>query len=172
MSNTILRELVSGEEAKRLLLQGIDKSCDIVSSTMSYRGQNVLFETIGGLPTITADGHDVLHQLFWEDPIEHIACEILREATKKTFEVVGDGTTLTCVLTQAFFKNSLEELAKGTSDIEIKNNIEKSVEKINAYIDSISTPVTDKLMYDIAKTSAHGDDEIAKIVQEALLRGL
>jgi hypothetical protein len=25
-------------------------------------------------------------------------------------------------------------------------------------------------MYDIAKTSAHGDDELAKIVQEALLK--
>jgi chaperonin GroEL (HSP60 family) len=42
--------------------------------------------------------------------------------------------------------------------------------KIVEYIDSIAVPVSDKLMYDIAKTSAHGDDELAKIVQEALLK--
>jgi chaperonin GroEL len=170
MSNTILRKLISGDEAKQELLKGLNKSCDIISSTMGYRGQNILFETIGGLPNITADGHDALQQLYWENEMEHIACEILKEATKKTFEIVGDGTTLTCVLTQAFFKNSLEELKKGTSSIEIKNRIDASVAKIIEYIDSIAVPIDEKLMYDIAKTSAHGDDEIAKIVQEAFIK--
>ncbi len=170
MSNTILRQVVSGDDAKARLLSGLNKSCDIVSDTMGFRGNNNLFETVGGLPNITSDGWDSLEQLFWEDPMEHIACELLKEACKKTFEIVGDNTTLTCVLTQAFFKNSLEELKKGTSSIEIKNRIDTSVEKILAYIDSISVPVDEKLMFDIAKTSAHGDEEIAKIVQEAFIK--
>lgn len=170
MSNTILRNVVSGDEAKQKLLSGINKSCDIISSTMGYRGSNNLFETIGGLPNITSDGFDSLEQLFFEDAMEHIACEILKEATKKTFEIVGDNTTLTCVLTQAFFTHSLEELQKGISSIEIKQRIDDSVEKIIKYIDSIAVPVNEKLMYDIAKTSAHGDEEIAKIVQEAFIK--
>ena len=170
MNNTILRQVLSGDEAKQKLLDGINKSCDIIGSTMGYRGSNNLFETIGGLPNITSDGFDSLEQLFFEDAMEHIACEILKEATKKTFETVGDNTTLTCVLVQAFFKNSLEELKKGISSIEIKQRIDESVEKILAYIDSIAIPVDDKLMYDIAKTSAHGDDAIAKIVQEAFIK--
>jgi chaperonin GroEL (HSP60 family) len=37
--------------------------------------------------------------------------ELLKEACKKTFEIVGDNTTLTCVFVQAFFKK-LEELKK------------------------------------------------------------
>ncbi len=170
MSNTILRQVVSGPDAKQKLLSGLNKSCDIVADTMGYRGNNNLFETVGGLPNITSDGWDSLSQLYWEDPMEHIACELLKEACKKTFEIVGDNTTLTCVLTQAFFKHSLEELNKGTSSIEIKNQIESSLEKIIAYIDGIATPVTDELMFDIAKTSAHGDEEIAKIVQEAFIK--
>lgn len=170
MSNIILKQVVSGEEARERLLKGINKSCDIVSSTMGYRGSNILFETVGGLPNITADGHDSLSQLFWADPMEHIACEILKEATKKTYEVVGDNTTLTCVLTQAFYKNSLEELKKGTSSIEIKQRIDQSVEKIVDFVDKLSAKVNDKLMYDIAKTSAHGDHEIAHIVQDAFIK--
>ena len=170
MSNTILRQVVSGDEAKQKLSSGLNKSCDIVADTMGFRGNNNLFETVGGLPNITSDGWDSLEQLFWEDPMEHIACELLKEACKKTFETVGDNTTLTCVLVQAFFKNSLEELKKGTSSIEIKQRIDESVEKILAYIDSIAVPVDDKLMYDIAKTSAHGDDAIAQIVQEAFIK--
>jgi chaperonin GroEL len=170
MSNTILRNVVSGIEAKEQLLEGLNKSCDIISSTMGYRGSNILFETIGGLPHLTSDGYDSLQQLFWESPMNHIATEILKEASKKTYETVGDNTTLVCVLTQAFFKNSLEELKQGVSSIEIKNNIDKSVEKVLAYIDSISTPVTEQLMFDIAKTSAHGDGEIASIVQDAFVK--
>jgi chaperonin GroEL len=170
MSNTILRQVVSGDDAKQQLLNGLNKSCDIVSDTMGYRGNNNLFETVGGLPNITSDGWDSLEQLYWEDPMEHIACELLKEACKKTFEIVGDNTTLTCVLVQAFFKNSLEELKKGTSSIEIKQRIDASVEKIITYIDSIAVPVSDKLMYDIAKTSAHGDESIAQIVQEAFIK--
>lgn len=170
MSNTILRQVVSGDDAKARLLSGLNKSCDIVSDTMGFRGNNNLFETVGGLPNITSDGWDSLEQLFWEDPMEHIACELLKEACKKTFEIVGDNTTLTCVLVQAFFKNSLEELKKGTSSIEIKNRIDESVVKILEYIDSIAVPVDDKLMFDIAKTSAHGDEAIAKIVQEAFIK--
>lgn len=65
MSNTILRQVVSGDEAKQKLLSGINKSCDIISSTMGYRGSNNLFETIGGLPNITSDGFDSLEQLFF-----------------------------------------------------------------------------------------------------------
>lgn len=170
MSNTILRQVVSGDDAKKGLLSGLDKSCNIVSDTMGFRGNNNLFETIGGLPNITSDGWDSLEQLHWEDPMEHIACEILKEACKKTFEIVGDNTTLTCVLTQAFFTYSLQELQSGVSSIEIKNKIDASVEKIIAYIDEIAVPVSDKLMYDIAKTSAHGDESIAAIVQEAFIK--
>jgi chaperonin GroEL len=170
MNNTILRHVVSGDEAKQKLLQGINKSCDIIGSTMGYRGQNILFETVGGLPNITSDGFDSLEQLFWEDPIEHIASEILKEACRKQFETVGDNTSLVCILVQAFFKNSLEELNKGNSAIEIKKNIDESVLKVLEYIDKIAIPLDDKLMFDIAKTSAHGDEEIAAIVQEAFIK--
>lgn len=170
MSNSILRQVSSGEDAKKQLATGLNKSCDIISSTMGFRGSNILFETPGGLPHLTADGYDSLQQLFFEDPMEHIACEILKEASKKTYETVGDNTTLVCVLTQAFFKYSLEELNKGVSSITIKQNIESSIDKIITYIDSIAVPLTEELMFDIANTSAHLDRDIAKIVTEAFIK--
>jgi chaperonin GroEL len=165
--NVIFRENTSGIEGKKNLLEGLNKSCDIVSSTFGYRGTNNLYETLGGLPMITSDGWNSLQELQWENPIEQIALNILKEASKKTFEVIGDGTTGTCVLTQAFFTNSLEALINGGNSIEIKEKIEASVIKILAYLDSIATPLTPKLMFDVAKTSAHGDEDIAKFVTEA-----
>jgi len=163
----IFMENTSGIEGKKILAKGLDKSCDIISSTMGYRGSNNLFETLSGLPMITSDGFNSLEQLNWQNPIEQIALNILKESCKKTYEVVGDNTTSTVVLTQAFFNNSIEELEKGGNSIEIKENIEKSVVKILEYLDSISTPLTPKLMFDVAKTSAHGDESIANIIVEA-----
>lgn len=163
----IYREQIKGIEGKKILLKGLNKSCDIVTATMGYRGSNNIFETQTRLPRVTSDGHDSLMELFWEDPIENLALQITKEACSKTFDVIGDNTTTTCALIQAFFSYSLEALSNGGNSIEIKEKIETSVIKILAYLDSIATPLTSKLMYDVAKTSAHGDDDIARFVTEA-----
>jgi chaperonin GroEL len=165
--DVIFRESIKGIEGKKIFQEGLNKSCDIVSATFGYRGSNNVFETLSGLPMTTSDGWDSLEQLQWQNPIEQIALNILKEASKKTYEVVGDQTTTTCVLTQAFFKYSLEALQRGENDIEIKEKIEASLVKILEYLNSISTTLTPKLMYDVAKTSAHGDEEIALKVTEA-----
>jgi chaperonin GroEL len=168
MSNQVIyRESIKGIEGKKKFQEGLNKSCDIVSSTMGYRGSNNVFETLSGLPMITSDGYNSLEQLQWENEHEQIALNILKECCQKTFEVVGDNTTTSCVLTQAFFNNSLEVLINGGNSIEIKEKIEASVIKILAYLDSIAIPLTSKLMFDVAKTSAHGDEDIAKFVTEA-----
>lgn len=165
--NVIFRENTKGLEGKKELLEGLNKSCDIVTSTMGYRGSNNLFETLSGLPKITSDGWESLKQLYWQNPIEAMALSCLKEACEKTYEIVGDNTTTTSALVQAFFTHSLKELENGGNSIEIKENIEKSVVKILDYLDSISTPLTPKLMFDVAKTSAHGDESIANIIVEA-----
>lgn len=168
MSNQVIyRESIKGIEGKKKFQEGLNKSCDIVSSTMGYRGSNNVFETLSGLPMITSDGYNSLEQLQWENEHEQIALNILKECCQKTFEVVGDNTTTSCVLTQAFFNNSLEALINGGNSIEIKEKIEASVVKVLAYLDRIATPLTPKLMFDVAKTSAHGDEDIAKFVTEA-----
>jgi hypothetical protein len=85
------------------------------------------FRTVGGLPNITADGHDAYLSNFFEDPMEHIACEILKEACRKQFEIVGD-TSLVCILTQASSK-LLRGIKKAHHLLKSKNRIDASVEK-------------------------------------------
>lgn len=164
------RVVVTGVPAKEKLLNGVNQVCDVVSSTMGYRGSNNLFETFDGRPHITSDGYDSLEMMFLSDPIENMACELVKEACSKQHDLVGDNTTLVCVLTQAFFQNSLNAVENGKNAIEVSKEILQSVEKVNEYMDKLAIPLTDKLIFDIAKTSAHGDDSIAKIVQEAFIK--
>lgn len=170
MKEQIFRELTSNLEGKKKLLEGLNKSCDIVGDTMGGQGNNNFFETFEGMPHITSDGWDSLEQLFWQDPVEAMALCIVKEACKKTYENVGDSTSATCVLVQSFFKNSLEALINNGNSIVIKSDIEKSVDKILKHLDKLSIPLDNDLMYKVAKTSVHGDIELADKIQEAFIK--
>lgn len=168
--NKIVKEISQGESAKESILKGVNKVCDVVGSTLGYRGKTVLIETDGYMPEITKDGYKVLHSIYLENPVEALASEVIKEASKKTVDYAGDGTSTTVILAQSFVKNSFEALKNGKSPIDIKQEIEKSVDIIIQYLKETSTPITDKLIYDVAKTSANGDEEIAKLVQDAFLQ--
>jgi len=170
MSENIFREITSDLEGKKKFLEGLNKSCNVVGDTMGGQGNNNFFETFGGLPHITSDGWDSLEQLFWIDPVESMALAIIKEACKKTYENVGDSTSATCVLVQSFFKNSLDALIAGGNSIIIKADIEKSVAKILKHLDSLSIPLNNDLMFSVAKTSAHGDVELATKIQDAFVK--
>jgi len=167
MTQNVNRIIVDSDEAKQSLKRGVDQVCNVVGSTMGYRGSNNIFETFGGKPHITKDGWDSLDMIFLSDPTEHMACELVKEACHKTFEKVGDNTTLTCVLVQAFFNYSLEELQKGINAIEISKSLLESFEKIKSHIEKLAVPITPKIIYDIAKTAGNNDDEIATLVSQA-----
>lgn len=163
----ISREFTYGNDAKMELLEGVNIVCDIVGSTMGYRGSNVFFEGFNGDDAITKDGKDSLFQIHLSDPIMNMAVNQVKQACKKTFTNVGDNTTATCVLLQAFFQNSLEAIKNGKNAIEVSREILESVEKIVEYLDSIAIPLDKKLTYDVAKTAGNADEELAKTVSDA-----
>jgi len=166
----ILKDITSGEEAKKALIDGVNKVADVVTSTMGYRGRTVLIEEHGGLIDSTKDGFTVLESIHLEDPLENAACQILKEASQKTVDIAGDNTTLTILLAQMFIKYAHEKLAQGTPAIDIKNDIERSKELIIKEIEKMSIETTDKLIYDVAKTSANSDEFIAKVVADAFIK--
>lgn len=165
----IIKEIHSDEEAKSQLIEGVNIVEKLVGSTMGLRGRTVLTESGGGKPEPTKDGYNVLQAITLDNPVQNLACELLKEASQKTVDFTGDGSTATIVLAHAFVTNSDKALKEGKSPIDIKYDIEKSRDLVLEYLDKISDPITDKLIYDVAKTSANGDEEIAKIVSEAFI---
>jgi len=157
MSERILKDIASDNEAQDKLMSGIDKVANVVASTFGYRGRTVLIESDYGLPEPTKDGYKTLQSIFLEDPIENIACQIAKEASQKTVDFAGDSTTSTLILLQAILKNSIDAVRNGKSPIDVKHEIEKSRDLVVKYLDEISIPITDKLIYDVALTSANGE---------------
>ena len=86
MGERILKDIISGDDAKNLLLSGLKKAHDVVSSTYGYRGRTVLIESDYGNAEPTKDGYDTLQSIFLENPVENIALEIAKEASEKTMK--------------------------------------------------------------------------------------
>lgn len=161
--------ITKDSDAKEKILNGVNIHCDAVGSTQGYRGNTVLIER-NGLPEPTKDGYTVSQAIFLKDQVEALSCEVCKEALKKTADEAGDSTTACAVLLQAFLQNSYKALELGKSAIDIKLEIEKSIPLVVEYLKEISIPVTDKLIYDVAKTSANGDEDIAKLVADAFIK--
>ena len=167
MSDVFYSAITSGDEAKKKIRNGVNVGANLVGSTMGFQGSLVLMSK-GGLPDPSKDGVSVSNEIFLEDSVESLAWETIKESARKTVSEAGDGTTATCVLAQAFLNNSFDELdKKQKSAIEIKQEIEKSRDKIIEYLDELAIPVTDEMIFSVAKTSANGDEEIAQLVADA-----
>ena len=165
-----IKNITSRDDAKQLMLEACQTVAETVGSTMGYRGRTVLAETDGYLPFPTKDGYHTLKQIFFENAVKHVTCEMIKEAAQKSVDESGDGTSLTTILTNAFVQYAHQELEKGVSAIDIKNAIENSKDFIIAELEKKAIPLTDKNIFDVAKTSANHDLKVAKLVTDAYIQ--
>ena len=163
MTQTIL----TGAEATNKMKAGIDTLTDIVAKTLGAKGRTIIIDR-PMLPTIvTKDGVTVVKAIEINDAIENIGSALIRDASIKTLELVGDGTTTVCVLARAIFNEGLKLIAAGYNAMEVKKGIEAGVEQVVAQIKKLSVEVDDKMLLDVATVSANNDAAIGKLVSEA-----
>lgn len=148
------------------LLNSVKKTAEITKKTMGPKGLNVLLDDNRGGARVTKDGITVIRSLQYSDPTENTALKFIREASEKT-NMIGDGTTGTCVLAEAIFSEGLKNLNFGVNGIHLRNGIQKAA---NIVIDSIkkaSKPVkTNKEIRQVAKISSNHSDEIADVLAD------
>ncbi len=91
------KDLRFGEEARRLLLSGVDQLAEAVKSTLGPKGRNVILEKITGSPVVTNDGVTIAREIHLSDQFENMGAQLVKEAAIKTNDIVGDGTTTATV---------------------------------------------------------------------------
>ena len=164
------KELRFNEEARRALQTGVDKLADTIKVTLGPRGRNVVLEKKWGAPTITNDGYTIAKEIDLEDPYENMGAKLAYEATNKTNDVAGDGTTTSAVLTQAMVHDGLRLVAAGSNPMELKVGIEEAVTRVVEHISANATPVSSKDKEDIAYVAANSaaDLVIGERIADAL----
>ena len=164
------KELRFNEEARRSLQTGVDKLADTIKVTLGPRGRNVVLEKKWGAPTITNDGYTIAKEIDLEDPYENMGAKLAYEATNKTNDVAGDGTTTSAVLTQAMVHDGLRLVAAGANPMELKVGIEEAVTRVVEHISKNATPVSSNDREDIAYVASNSaaDQVIGERIADAL----
>ena len=164
--DAIVKNLNFGEKARSNVYDGIDKLTRAVSSTLGASGKCVILEDHTGKPIITKDGVTVAESVILRDPVENMGATLLKEAARKTVKEAGDGTTTATVLAHSILSEAYKVLDK-TNTREMKEGIERSVEKVVEYLKKNSVEVTDDMLDQVATISTNNDPELGKIIGNA-----
>ena len=162
------KQITYSEDARRAILQGVNKLADAVKVTLGPLGRNVVIEKKFGSPTITKDGVTVAKEIELSDPVENMGAQMVREVASKTSDVAGDGTTTATVLAQAIYREGSKNVTAGANPMEIKRGIELAVHTAVAAIDGQSKPVSGEEIAHVGTISANNDSEIGGIIAEAM----
>lgn len=165
----IPKDLSFDDEAREKLISGISKISNAVKSTLGPQGQTVLIESAEhtqGL-TVTKDGVTVAKAVFLMDPIENLAVRMMKQASEKTANTAGDGTTTAIVLTEALVKAGVEHMSGDDNIIQVVREIRAEGDKLLGRIKDEAVQVNNEMLEDIATISANNDREIGGIIAKA-----
>jgi chaperonin GroEL len=163
------KEIAYQENARNLILNGVNALANAVRVTLGPKGRNVVIEKSFGSPTITKDGVTVAKEIELENKFENMGAQMVKEVASKTSDVAGDGTTTATVLAQAIFREGSKLVAAGHNPMDIKRGIEKAVE---ACVDSMrkmakSTKDPQEIAQ-VGTVSANGDETVGQLLSEAM----
>ncbi|MDD5504181.1 MAG: chaperonin GroEL [Candidatus Omnitrophica bacterium] len=163
------KQIIYSDEARRKLQAGLDKLADAVKVTLGPKGRNVVLDKKFGSPTITKDGVTVAKEIELEDPYENMGAELVKEVASKTSDIAGDGTTTATILAQSIYREGLKNVTAGANPMALKRGIEKAVETVVGFLNSISKPVKGHTeISQVATISANGDTTVGNLIADAM----
>lgn len=163
------KQLFFDTDARDRLKKGVDALADAVKVTLGPKGRNVILDKKFGAPTITKDGVSVAKEIELSEPIENMGAQLVKEVASKTADQAGDGTTTATVLTQAIFGVGIKNVAAGANPMDLKRGIDKAVAAVVAELKANSKAIsTSKEIAQVATVSANNDEEIGKMIADAM----
>ena len=162
------KEIKFGEDARKSLLNGVNKLADTVKVTLGPKGRNVVLDKKFGAPLITNDGVTIAKEIELDDPFENMGAQIVKEVSIKTNDVAGDGTTTAMVLAQNMIREGVKNVAAGGDPMAIKRGMDKAVVSAVDALKEISVEVSGK--EDIARVASisANNPEVGELISEAM----
>eukprot|EP01066_Platyproteum_vivax_P011130 Platyproteum_vivax@DN5046_c0_g1_i1.p1 len=157
------------ETALKSILKGVKTLAKTVIITLGPKGRNVVINNGPGSPLSTKDGVTVAKEIALKDKFENIGAQLVKEASSKTSDMAGDGTTTAIVLAEAIFKEGVRNVIAGANPMAVKRGIDKAVQSMVEALDKLATPVSNpEEILQIATISSNNDVEVGRIVSEAM----
>ncbi len=163
------KNLVFGDDARERIQRGVNVLADAVKVTMGPRGKNVIIERDSGPPHLTKDGVTVAQAIDLRDRFENLGAQMVKEASQRSAEIAGDGTTTSTVLAQEIYNEGLKMISAGFEQSEVCKGIMDSATRVVQAVSDLSSPiVSDEDIIHVGAISANGDREIGELIARAL----
>ena len=162
------KEIKYGEDARKGLLEGVNKLANTVKVTLGPKGRNVVLTRGFGSPLITNDGVTIAKEIELDDPYENMGAGLVKEVSVKTNDIAGDGTTTATVLAQKMIKEGVKNVAAGGDPMAIKRGMDKALNVATEELKNISSQINGK--EDIARVASisANDEEIGNLIADAM----
>ena len=163
------KKITFSKDAREKLATGVDKLADAVTATLGPSGRNVIIEQDMGNPVSTKDGVTVAKSIELKDKVENLGAQIVKQASIKTAEQAGDGTTTSTLLAQSILSEGINRMSAGSNAVDIKRGIDKAVKDVTKFLDEHSKDITDEeQLKQIATISANNDTEVGELISTAM----
>lgn len=165
-----MKKIVFGVESQEKLKRGISNLSSAVKTTLGPSGKNILIQKEMGSVHITKDGVTVAKSIEFEDPLENMGAQLIKDVAQKTVEEAGDGTTTSCVLADAIYREGIKNVVAGANPLKLKKGIDLATEIVISYIKDTAKKVNENFdtIKDIATVSANNDSEIGFLVADGM----
>ncbi|HKU08122.1 MAG TPA: chaperonin GroEL [Bradyrhizobium sp.] len=163
------KEVKFASDARDRMLRGVDTLANAVKVTLGPKGRNVVIEKSFGAPRITKDGVTVAKEIELKDKFENMGAQMLREVASKQNDKAGDGTTTATVLAQAIVREGSKAVAAGMNPMDVKRGIDIAVNAVVQDLEAHAKKVSaNSEIAQVATISANGDEEVGRILAEAM----
>lgn len=164
-----MKDIISDDDARRGIKEGIDKVAKTVGITAGPKGRNVVIAQGFGASINTNDGVTVARSISLSDQLQDIGAHMVKEVATNTEEATGDGTTTSTLLLQGLVSNGLKKLSTGADPNMLKTGMAKAANAIVEKLDEMSVPVKgdNDIIKKVATISSNNDDELGSLIAEA-----
>ena len=163
------KELKYSEDARGLILNGVNTLANAVKVTLGPKGRNVVIQKSFGAPHITKDGVSVAKEIELENNFENMGAQMVKEVAQKTNDDAGDGTTTATVLAQAIYREGVKLVSAGHNPMDLKKGIDLAVTEVIEGLGKISKQIkTNEEIAQVGTISSNSDAEIGKLLAEAM----
>lgn len=162
------KQILYGDQARKKLMDGINKLSKAVATTLGPKGRNVALDKSWGAAQVVHDGVTVAKEIELTDKFENMGAQLVRQAAEKTNDIAGDGTTTATVLAQAIVEEGLRNISAGANPMMLRGGLEKGLELAVKEIEKLSKKITTKEEKAQVATISAQNVEIGNLIAEAM----
>ena len=165
------KQLKFSKDARKSLLSGIDQLAKAVVTTLGPKGRNIALDKKWGAPNVVHDGVAIAKEIELPDPFENMGAQLVKEASSKTNDSAGDGTTTATLLAQVITARGMEEIDRAktpANPMVLRRGIEKGVEVVLAEVEKQAKPIDGKEEIAQVATVSAQNEKIGTLIAEAL----